>query len=633
MKLACTAAVVVLAIIPLARPGQSEAQEAPFDPAIDLQLFEYATGPKSFLTVPDAELATHGQFQVDMMMTYLTSPLVVFSVDQGAEEFIERRTEVVENLLAAQLTGGIGYKGRFQFGVALPLVLTLSGEGLDPATGNMAPSGLQATGVGDLRGEAKFKLLRSRSFNVAAVLGIALPTSVGSSESNFLGDNTPNARIAGASQWRSDDRKATVGVTAGFLLRKPRRIYETEVGQQLTYGAAASYWVHQRVGLTAETFGRSGIDFNADAMPLEAALAARVRVGEAFTVIGGGGAGIVRGIGSPGLRMFISLAYAPDFRDQDGDGIGNNRDHCPLLAEDIDGYEDGDGCPDHDNDGDQTADSEDKCPMVSEDIDGFQDDDGCPDLDNDGDGFPDLEDTCPLRKEDGAQPAAKDGCPSDATDSDQDGINDALDKCPNAEEDADGFQDEDGCPDLDNDGDGVADDDDLCGTCAEDKDGFQDEDGCPDPDNDLDGIADAVDQCPLERETINGISDADGCPDSGGKQLAVLDGDKLTLTKSVSFTRRDELRKTDVIDQAAAVMLANPNVVEWRVVVVAKKLRDPEAHRAKSQVQAEAIKARLVQRGVTAPIQAIGAAADRQLTAIVVLDRVPIDPDSFCPAP
>jgi len=132
-------------------------------------------------------------------------------------------------------------------------------------------------------------------------------------------------------------------------------------------------------------------------------------------------------------------------KDTDGDGINDDVDKCPNEAEDKDGFQDDDGCPDPDNDNDGVPDAQDKCPMEAEDKDGFQDDDGCPDLDNDGDGIPD-----------------------------------AQDKCPNEPEDKDGFQDDDGCPDPDNDGDGVPDAQDKCPDQPETKNGFQDDDGCPD---------------------------------------------------------------------------------------------------------------------------------------------------------
>jgi parallel beta-helix repeat protein len=100
------------------------------------------------------------------------------------------------------------------------------------------------------------------------------------------------------------------------------------------------------------------------------------------------------------------------FKDSDEDGIADQDDQCPDLPEDMDGFQDTDGCPDNDNDADGMYDTRDACPDEPEDFDGFQDGDGCPDLDNDKDGIPD-----------------------------------SLDKCPNEPEDNNGFQDEDGCPD------------------------------------------------------------------------------------------------------------------------------------------------------------------------------------------
>ncbi|HEX3698978.1 MAG TPA: OmpA family protein [Polyangia bacterium] len=98
--------------------------------------------------------------------------------------------------------------------------------------------------------------------------------------------------------------------------------------------------------------------------------------------------------------------------DPDGDGIAGAADKCPDLAEDKDGFEDEDGCPDPDNDKDGIPDLRDKCPNLPEDKDGFEDEDGCPDPDNDNDGIPDIKD-----------------------------------KCPNQPETKNGFQDDDGCPD------------------------------------------------------------------------------------------------------------------------------------------------------------------------------------------
>ncbi len=74
-----------------------------------------------------------------------------------------------------------------------------------------------------------------------------------------------------------------------------------------------------------------------------------------------------------------SLPQIPTYTDEDGDGIDLQRDICPNDPEDLDGFEDEDGCPDHDEDEDGIADHLDRCPRVAENIDGYQDEDGCPD--------------------------------------------------------------------------------------------------------------------------------------------------------------------------------------------------------------------------------------------------------------
>ncbi len=98
--------------------------------------------------------------------------------------------------------------------------------------------------------------------------------------------------------------------------------------------------------------------------------------------------------------------------DTDGDTIADPDDQCPDVAEDANGVDDADGCPETDGDGDGLLGSNDACPTDPEDADGHMDTDGCPDVDNDGDG-----------------------------------VNDDTDKCGGEPETANGFEDGDGCPD------------------------------------------------------------------------------------------------------------------------------------------------------------------------------------------
>jgi OmpA-OmpF porin, OOP family len=614
----------------LAIAGSAGAQTPiPDDRAFDIQTFEYAIGPKTFFTVPDADVAAQRQLAIDALVTYLTKPFRIYNVDPENPNMVgPPRTTVVESLAAGQVTVAYGISDRLQLGANLPIVFALSGEGLQAETGNAScamPPCLNVTGLGDLIVEGKYRLYRNDKLRIAGLGGVTLPTSVGSGGSQFLGDDLPTLRGRLAVQIDPSPR-LSFGAIGGVVLRKPRTLYDSTIGPQLVWGAAAAVRVTERFSIIGESYGRAGFDFSLDSSPLEVEGGVRVYATSAIAVVAGGGAGLVRGIGSPEARFFLSVGYAPDVRDSDGDGIPNGRDRCPLEPEDNDGFEDSDGCPDPDNDGDNRPDAVDRCPNEAEDFDGFEDEDGCPELDNDKDGIPDLEDKCPNDPEDGKQPHPNDGCPAHKRDSDGDGIPDHLDQCPLEEEDLDGFEDGDGCPELDNDGDGIPDAVDRCPLCPEDKDGFEDEDGCPELDNDRDGIPDAVDRCPLEPETVNGVADDDGCPDTGGVNVVRLDGDRLVIDR-VPTLARGKLTPagTIVVDQIALVMRGHADVTAWLIALAQPRAADATA-------LAAAIKARLIVRGVPEDrFDVLGAAGAAKIGGVVQERADPQAPPA-CPA-
>jgi hypothetical protein len=161
-----------------------------------------------------------------------------------------------------------------------------------------------------------------------------------------------------------------------------------------------------------------------------------------------------------------------------------------LVPEDVDSFQDGDGCPDPDNDSDGICDAgqaaagctgsdtgktcfdaadtlpcaTQDCRNVAEDIDAFHDADGCPEPDNDNDAFPDATDDCP-----GTDAiAGPDGMLGSPEDLNHNGVRDdppelpltADDVAPYVFEDWDGVLDGDGCHDStgdDFDGDSFSD--------------------------------------------------------------------------------------------------------------------------------------------------------------------------------
>jgi len=242
--------------------------------------------------------------------------------------------------------------------------------------------------------------------------------------------------------------------------------------------------------------------------------------------------------------------------DSDNDGVIDSDDRCPDQAEDFDGFEDSDGCPDPDNDNDGILDDADKCPGEAEDLDGFEDSDGCPELDNDNDG-----------------------------------VLDAEDKCPNEAEDKDGYEDLDGCPEIDNDQDGMIDDEDGCPNEAEDMDGYEDEDGCPDYDNDRDGVSDENDKCPNEAENINGFEDGDGCPDS----IILRKGDKFKVENIYFKSGSDVLTKNSYPAlEAAKKIFDDYPTIKIQIEGHTDNVGDPKYNLVLSQKRANSVMKYLV---------------------------------------
>ena len=239
--------------------------------------------------------------------------------------------------------------------------------------------------------------------------------------------------------------------------------------------------------------------------------------------------------------------------DSDGDGVEDDVDVCPEVADpsqrDADGDGVGDAC-DVDADGDGIIDEVDPCPGLYNPDRLDTDDDGLGDAcddDDDGDGVPDTMDLCPLDPDDGGLDTDLDSL-GDVCDDDRDGdgfVNFA-DNCPDVrnenqedqdrdqigdvcdpDRDGDGFpNDEDTCPNLINDNQIDSDGDGLGDACDGDVDGdgiLDDEDNCPGMANDTqldtdeDGLGDDCDACHLDPfndiDTDGHCGDVDNCPD------------------------------------------------------------------------------------------------------------------------
>jgi outer membrane protein OmpA-like peptidoglycan-associated protein len=544
------------------------------DQAVDFEIFRPAPDPYGYSAVEGAATLQNLQLGVGAWFSYEDDPVVLaYSQDLAdpAERvsFTDGRDALVDNraLLSPHL--GLGITRFGSLSVSLPILvgqMAWTQASLDDlATGVPDPTASQ--GIGDLQLTPKIVLI-DRDY---APVGFAISVPVGiptGSGVDYMGEGTVSAAPMLAFEW-SDGRvhsrayKFRFALDVGYLVREADRIHDAPVGSAILYGVGVAAHLLGPLEITAEAHGQSfGSRWAQN--PSEGLLGAKLVLGRLVTVHVGAGMGFLPGVGAPDFRFVGGLNAAPNFdpamRDTDRDGLVDGRDKCKDDAEDVDGYQDDDGCPDRDNDADGRPDDSDQCPDDPEDDDGYMDNDGCPDLDND-----------------------------------KDGVNDADDRCPNQA----GPPDLGGCPTVDTDGDGASDDLDRCPYDAEDVDGWQDEDGCPDPDNDLDGVPDAVDKCPNEREVINGVDDEDGCPD----QLVVVEASRIRINDIIYFDTGKatiQERSFALLDEIARVILEYPKLKKIRVEGHTDSVGNDVFNLKLSQARAESVAAYLRTHGVEA---------------------------------
>lgn len=284
-----------------------------------------------------------------------------------------------------------------------------------------------------------------------------------------------------------------------------------------------------------------------------------------------------------GLSLTIGAPQTtPAEADFDGDGIKGDDDKCVEEPEDVDGFEDTDGCPDKDNDKDGIEDDKDKCRDKAEDKDGIDDTDGCPETDADADGVLDEKDKCPTVK----GPPSNNGCPD--ADKDGDGVMDSVDKCPTVK----GVAENAGCPDTDEDGDTVVD---RLDGCPKEK-GPPENKGCPYPDTDKDTVVDPFDNCP----TVPGPADNQGCP-AQEKQLVVITREKLVIKDKVYFDFNKatiQARSNKMLDQIASILASHTEIKMMHIEGHTDNVGDAEYNRKLSNDRATSVYNYLVKKGI-----------------------------------
>ncbi len=528
--------------------------------------------------VLDAEwgdVGGHLDLDLGLWVGYSDDPLNLYTQMDGADR--ERVGSLVARRLGADVVAAFDLWKRVQLGLSVPLILSQSDDlGALMAT----PPELSGFGLGDVRLTPKLALLKQgRSPLSAAVLvGVSLPTA---STEDYGGETrTVLAPELALSRAFASGFKLVGNV--GYTWRDTTTALDLVVDDEVHARVGAGYWFGAGGGAPVELDATFALATAAEDLLgafnrnyAEAKLGVNWDPTRQLRLFAIGGVGVAEGFGTPDWRALAGLRLDPMPRDKaapvvadndrDGDGILDGADQCPTEPEDLDSFEDVNGCPDPDNDADTILDVADKCPLEPEDVDSFEDDNGCPDPDNDADGVPDVSDKCPLQA---------------------------------------GPEENGGCPDPDRDGDGVVDRVDAC----PDQAGPAARQGCPDRDGDT--VIDTADNCPDEP----GPPENQGC---AKEQLVKITGGKLEILDVVYFKLNKaviEKRSYALLDNVASVLGAHEEIKKVRVEGHTDSQGSDASNKKLSQNRANAVRKYLVDAGVDASrLDAMGFGEEKPL--------------------
>ena len=429
--------------------------EIPGGPDDGMALFRPVTHPESI-------------FFAQMALGFSLDPLRTSNITTDRSVINASAVNVISDQLTSYATAGFEFLDRLTLAVTLPVTWAEAGNQLvtNPGAfgGGSAATTYGTSGplVADARLDLRGVLYRTADKKAAlgAQISLFAPTGNGST-TNFGGDGNTSALFMVTGEYTI--KWLTLVGNTGIHFRPDNAVNDPVnnnglgVGNEWRWAVGAFIPLKQgkfRIGGTI--FGQTGLTtggsdhtigdtlFTARNTPVEWQGEARMNFGinggpERWWVSGGAGTRLLNGYGAPDLRIIAMIGtYIPildsdpaspdkklalrkaihdSLKDTDHDGIPDEIDPCPTVAEDHQQPDPNDGCPkppDRDNDG--IPDADDACPDVKGIPSFDKTKNGCPpdpsDTDRDKDGIPNVTDACPDVPGKPSTDPTKNGCPT-----------------------------------------------------------------------------------------------------------------------------------------------------------------------------------------------------------------------------
>ena len=301
-------------------------------PYFNAQAFRPAVDSYQFMWINDTSMGKSGTFNYRSTFSYASKPMVY-------EDFQGIRTDLLSSVTQMDVSAGFT-NNRIRYALTAPVILHATGEAVDPNNSSLN------LGLGEVMADVKMQLLDRNHHRLGmAVTGrSSLPTNT----LNFpLG--TPGWMFELEGSMDAHLGMSTLAVNVGH------RHQPTVVTEGVDWGSQ----IYSRVG-----FGhpfhhdkKSGIaleynvaalysQMDGDGLAMEGMLSGWYVIHELYQLRLGLSKGLSSAMTTPDWRAVASVSFLHKTdRDSDKDGVLDHMDICPSVSEDMDGFQDDDGCP------------------------------------------------------------------------------------------------------------------------------------------------------------------------------------------------------------------------------------------------------------------------------------------------
>jgi len=268
-----------------------------------LETFRPARSPADAFGVNGGDPGQHLELNLQLYLDYANDPLVYEDVSGDSD------TELVA-LVSDQLTlhalASLGLYDAVMLFIGMPLNLVMNGEALGDqptATG---------FGAGDLLLGGRLAVYQSETAHVAVQLSVTAPTGEAGKDGRPSVAGDPGATLSPAVTADVSAGPLSVLIDIGMRFRPDARFSGSRFRDTATFGAALSLpLVKPLLRAILETAGESPLDDfgERNGTQLQALLGLRLHTSSGLGFGLAGGAGLLRGYGSPDARGVLTIAY------------------------------------------------------------------------------------------------------------------------------------------------------------------------------------------------------------------------------------------------------------------------------------------------------------------------------------